>query len=182
MVVSIEDRIFAKINIVDITAIIIVFLAIFIAIYFVFLRPVYIHYEPMEVMVSFVDIPLNDLLHFSEGEYALDYDNESYLVVMGNNPAVCSDKQRILFFESKNVSCSEMNETFFYYFNNSYIIYAERIHSAVVEDNASSCFGVNETFFYYLNNSYFPYKQVNYHLCFDERCNKTVLNKPFIKS
>lgn len=93
MIIDNKGRIMGKINVVDLTLLIIIVLGAFILIKFTFFRPEYFLYKDMVVDVKFSDVAMQDIIKISRSgaEYRAYIDNDSYLM-LSKSSVVCIDK------------------------------------------------------------------------------------------
>lgn len=113
MIIDNKGRISGKVNIVDLTVLVILTLAIFIAIKFIFFNPNFFYYKDVVVEANFSEIPLSNLTHLSKGKILLYLDNDSYLILSEKDFARCSNKRKEI--------------ELVYYFNDSYSILAKTL-------------------------------------------------------
>lgn len=154
-----KGRFFGKINLVDITIAIILLLAAFIAVKFVFFPTNYFHYEDFLVEVNYTGIPMENLGHLHFGKNYLNNDNNSYLILPKDNKVMCSHKinsDQLFEYMVSNGSVSKKNTTNCAYkktFQDFKI--EENRYPSASEKNSIICFFYNDS---YLDKNYIMFE------------------------
>ena len=88
---------FTRINIVDITALTILILVVFITYKFIFFHTGYFHYKEVITEISFTNVPLENIMQLEVGKNSILGDNESYILIGDDDCVNCNSRNTIHF-------------------------------------------------------------------------------------
>lgn len=155
MIIDNQGRIFGWINLIDLTLVVILILAGFIAIKFIFFMPDYIHYRNATINVEFTGVPITDLYQLKVGKNYFHMDNDSYLFIKEEDFARCNNKKN--------------NLSLLYYFNDSYMEFHEKYFFGCDYDKN------NIEVIYYFDNPMLPLPEIKKTRCTYESVNNTFI-------